>query len=266
MPEKKHILVIDDDAQLVDTVKTLLESVGYQVDCAYQAEEGVALAKERRPDLIVMDILYAGPPGPDGVEVSRQLAQDPELKDTPVIILSGVKKVLDMPVKLGPDEAYMPVQAFLEKPFKPGELLSEIEQLLALCDPVTEKGMGRILVVDDDPDFVEITTRILGTAGYETVTAANGAQALAAMRQQKPDLVLLDIMMSTVLDGLSVSEEMQADADLRDVPVIMISSIADTEYSAVFPTDGYVHMDAWLSKPIQPEDLLRKVKQYIQAM
>ena len=68
--------------------------------------------------------------------------------------------------------------------------------------------MGRILIVDDDPDFVEVTKRILGAAGYETETAANGAQALTAMRRQKPDLLLLDIMMSTVLDGLSVSEEM----------------------------------------------------------
>jgi CheY-like chemotaxis protein len=171
--------------------------------------------------------------------------------------------VLDMPVKLGPDETYMPVQAFLEKPFKPGELLSKIEQLLALCDSVKEKGMGRVLVVDDDPDFVEITTRILRVAGYETVTAANGARALAAMRQQKPDLVLLDIMMSTVLDGLSVSEEMQADPELRDVPVIMISSIADTEYAAVFPTDSYLPTDEWISKPVQPEELLKKVSRFL---
>jgi CheY-like chemotaxis protein len=123
--------------------------------------------------------------------------------------------------------------------------------------------MGSILVVDDDPDFVEITTRILNTAGYETVTAANGDQALAAMRQQKPDLVLLDIMMSTVLDGLSVSEEMQADPELRDVPVIMISSISDTEYASVFPTDSYLPMDEWISKPVQPEDLVKKVKRYL---
>jgi CheY-like chemotaxis protein len=259
----KRILVIDDDAQLVDSVKTLLESTGYEVFCAYQADTGLALAREMLPDLIVMDILFAGQPGPDGVEVSRQLAQDPRLKDKPVIILSGVKKVLDMPVKLRPDEAYMPVQAFLEKPFKPSELLSEIQQLLALRGSIKEKGMGKILVVDDDPDFVSIVTRILRAAGYEVVAAANGAQALEAMRQQKPDLVLLDIMMSTVLDGLSVSEEMQASPELKGVPVIMVSSIADTEYAAVFPTDGYVHMDAWISKPIQPDDLLKKVGQYV---
>jgi CheY-like chemotaxis protein len=123
--------------------------------------------------------------------------------------------------------------------------------------------MGKILVVDDDPDFVAITSRVLTTAGHEVVTAANGTAALAAMREQPPDLVLLDIMMSTVLDGLDVSEEMRSDPDLKDVPIIMISSIADTEHAAVFPSDGYLHVDAWISKPIQPEDLLNKVSRHL---
>jgi len=130
MSEKKHVLVIDDDVQLVDTVKTLLESVGYKVSFSYQAEKGFALAQETRPDLILLDLMFAGPPGPDGTEISRRLDQDSVLHDTPVIVLSGVKKALDMPVKFGPDEAYMPVEAFLEKPFKPGELLAEIEKVL----------------------------------------------------------------------------------------------------------------------------------------
>jgi DNA-binding response OmpR family regulator len=131
MAAQGHILVMDDDVQLVDTMRTLLESVGYQVSYAYQSEEGMRLARETRPDLILLDILFAGPPGPSGVEVSRQLHQDALLKGTPVIILSGVRKVLDMPLKLAPDEAYMPVKAFLEKPFKPHELLAEIEKALS---------------------------------------------------------------------------------------------------------------------------------------
>jgi CheY-like chemotaxis protein len=134
MSEKKKIMVIDDDVQLVDTVKTLLESVGYQVSSAYQSEKGMELAKEVKPDLILLDIMFAGPPGPDGIEISRQLREDPVLKDTPVVVLSGVKKVLDMPVKLAPDEVYMPVAAFLEKPFKPNELLAEIEKILGPRD------------------------------------------------------------------------------------------------------------------------------------
>ena len=129
MSKKRHILVIDDDVQLVDTVKTLLSSVGYKVSYAYQAEKGIELALQGQPDLILLDIMFAGPPGPDGVEISRQLHADPVLKDTPVIILSGVKKVLDLPVKLAPDEDYMPVKAFLEKPFKPNELLATIEEI-----------------------------------------------------------------------------------------------------------------------------------------
>ena len=130
MSERQHILVIDDDVQLVDTVETLLESVGYKVSYAYQAERGMDLAREQQPDLILLDIMFAGPPGPDGVEISRRLRQDQELKDIPVIILSGVKKALDMPVKLAPDETFMPVRAFVEKPFKPDELLAAIEEVL----------------------------------------------------------------------------------------------------------------------------------------
>ena len=194
---KKKILVIDDDAQLVDSVRILLESTGYEVFCAYQAEKGRALARETRPDLIVMDILFAGPPGPSGVEVARQLAQDPELKDTPVLILSGVKKVLDMPVKLGPDEAYMPVQAFLEKPFKPGELLSEIEELLALCDSVEEEGMGRILVVDEEEHVLDFVKEALRGFGYE-VTSYSQSEAAVGYYQihwREIDLVILDMGM-----------------------------------------------------------------------
>jgi CheY-like chemotaxis protein len=130
MSAQKHILIIDDDVQLVDTVKTLMESVGYQISHSYQAEKGMELAKELRPDLILLDVLFAGPPGPDGIEMSRRLHDDPVVKDIPVIILSGVKEVLDFPVKISPDEAYMPVKAFVEKPFKPDQLLVEVEKVL----------------------------------------------------------------------------------------------------------------------------------------
>ena len=130
MSKQNSIMIIDDDVQLVDTVKTLLESVGYQVSYAYQSEKGMELARETKPDLILLDVMFAGPPGPDGIELSRRLHQDPVLKDIPVIILSGIKKVLDMPIKIGPDETWMPVKAFLEKPVKPDKLLSEIEKIL----------------------------------------------------------------------------------------------------------------------------------------
>jgi CheY-like chemotaxis protein len=78
--------------------------------------------------------MFAGPPGPDGVELSRQFHEDPDLKDTPVIIVSGVKQALDMPIKIEPDESYMPVKAFLEKPFKPDQLLAQIDKVFGPSD------------------------------------------------------------------------------------------------------------------------------------
>lgn len=135
MSERKHLLVIDDDVQLVDTVRTLLESVGYRVSHAYRPEKGIELARAIRPDLILLDILFVGPPGPDGLETSRRLRTDPELMDIPVIVLSGVKELLDMRIRMEPDETYMPVAAFLEKPFKPQRLLAEIDKVLGTQVP-----------------------------------------------------------------------------------------------------------------------------------
>ena len=121
-----------------------------------------------------------------------------------------------------------------------------------------------VLVVDDDPDFVEIMRTILEANDYRVVTAANGEQALAQVKTHHPDLMLLDIMMSTVLDGLYVSEQLAQDPTAKDMPVIMVSSIAETPYAGVFPMDQQPHMDAWLSKPVDPKVLLNKVGKLLQ--
>jgi CheY-like chemotaxis protein len=119
--------------------------------------------------------------------------------------------------------------------------------------------MAKVLVVDDDPDFVKVTTKVLLTAGHEIVSAANGAQALKAMRQEAPDVVLLDIMMSYILDGLDVSREMAEDPVLKEIPVIMVTSLTGVKGSQVFPTDEYAPVDEWLSKPVDPDTLLARV-------
>jgi CheY-like chemotaxis protein len=121
--------------------------------------------------------------------------------------------------------------------------------------------MAKVLVVDDDPDFVKVTTKVLEKAGHEVASAANGAKALKAMRQDTPDVVLLDIMMSYILDGLDVSREMAEDPALTDVPVIMVTSLTGVTESGMFPTDEYVPVDEWLSKPVEPQVLLSRVEE-----
>jgi len=125
--------------------------------------------------------------------------------------------------------------------------------------------MPKILVVDDDPDFVESTRMILEHNGYAVVDAANGAQGLKKLAEEKPDLVILDVIMSTVLDGLSMTQKMSENQATKNVPILMVTSIANTDYAALFPTDEYINISGFLSKPISAEQLLSEIKRLLHA-
>src|SRR3954463_9875854 len=87
---------------------------------------------------------------------------------------------------------------------------------------------GSILVVDDDPINRRLLARALDALGHAVLTAANGREALAVIRDDEPDVVLLDIVMPE-MDGVAVLEHIKADPALRDVPVIMVSALEDVE-------------------------------------
>jgi len=132
------------------------------------------------------------------------------------------------------------------------------------CDwMLPREGPPLILIVDDDPDFVEANRIVLEAAGYQVISAANGEQGLRAMRQERPDLVILDVMMSGILDGLDASMRMQAERGLERTPILMISSITSSDYAAMFPTDQYVPVESFLSKPVSPDQLLAEVKRLL---
>jgi len=124
-------------------------------------------------------------------------------------------------------------------------------------------GPLSILIVDDDPDFVDVNRMILERAGYRVSSAANGEQGLQAMRREPPDLVILDVMMSSVLDGLNATMQMRAEHGLERIPVLMVSSITTSDYAAMFPTDEYVPVDNFLSKPTSPRELLSEVQRLL---
>jgi len=121
----------------------------------------------------------------------------------------------------------------------------------------------KVLVVDDDPDFVAVTKTILTKEGYQVMTAANGDEALAAMKKEMPNLVLMDVMMKTPLEGVAVSQKMFADPALSKIPIIMISSIAGTEKAGLLPDNVQIPIDAWIDKPVKPENLLNTVRRFL---
>jgi CheY-like chemotaxis protein len=117
-----------------------------------------------------------------------------------------------------------------------------------------------VLVVDDDPDFCEVARLILTREGCEVRTASNGDQAFVAMRQQRPDVLVLDVMMGNLLDGVDVTLTMFDDPALREIPIVMVSSIATSPMADRFPTGEYLPIRAWISKPAEPAELVRTVK------
>ncbi|MBN1934707.1 MAG: response regulator [Anaerolineae bacterium] len=123
--------------------------------------------------------------------------------------------------------------------------------------------MPKILIVDDDPDFVESTRMMLEPNGYTVADAANSAQGLRALAAEKPDLVILDVIMSTILDGLSMSQQMAEIAEFKDVPILMVTSIANTDYAALFPTDESINIGGFLTKPIASGQLLSQIKRLL---
>lgn len=120
-----------------------------------------------------------------------------------------------------------------------------------------------ILVVDDDPDFVQATRLVLESQGMEVIAAANGDEALNRLQHSRPSLVIMDIMMHGILDGLNASWQIQADPSLKNVPILVVSSIADSDYAEMFPSEGHFPADRFLSKPVAPDKLISEVKRFL---
>jgi DNA-binding response OmpR family regulator len=118
----------------------------------------------------------------------------------------------------------------------------------------------RILIIDDDPIYVKSTRAILESNGYQVDSAPNGDVGLSKMKEETPDLVILDVMMGWVLEGVTISQEMMSEEGLRRVPIIMVTSIRDSEYRGLFPQDQYLHINSWLDKPCPPDKLVSEVR------
>jgi DNA-binding response OmpR family regulator len=121
----KKVLVIDDDPDFVDAIVNVLDAKGYEVDSAPNGKIGLAKAKEKKPDVILLDVMMTTKS--EGFDVAREINKDDQLKGVPVILVTGVRKEMSLPFGFEPDEDWLPVKGVLEKPVKPEILLKAIE-------------------------------------------------------------------------------------------------------------------------------------------
>ncbi len=119
----------------------------------------------------------------------------------------------------------------------------------------------KILVVDDDPDLVETTCIILKTKNYDVVTAYGGIEGLEKAKTEKPDLIVLDVMMPDK-DGYAVCKELKADAALSRIPVLLLTAVVSH-----IPTTRYTQQmgmeteaDDFIDKPVEPQVLVERIE------
>ncbi len=124
----KKALIIDDDAEYREATTTLLEAKGYEVITAENGEQGFEKAKSLVPDIILLDVMMTHKS--EGFDLARNLKQESKTKNVPVIIVSGVRKEMNLPFGFEPDQDWLPVKTILEKPIKPEVLLKAIEENL----------------------------------------------------------------------------------------------------------------------------------------
>jgi DNA-binding response OmpR family regulator len=129
MAEAAKILIVDDDADLVESMKIVLESKNYSVVTADSGEKGLEAFKTENPDLVILDVMMET--GDKGFDVSRKLRAEESGKSVPILMLTAVKAQTGMGFsKQAGDDTWLPVDSYMEKPLKPEELLAKVGELL----------------------------------------------------------------------------------------------------------------------------------------
>jgi hypothetical protein len=239
---RRLILICDNEPALRGLVRAALADDGYELHEARDGDESLELARALEPDLVVLDMMM---PGRTGIQVLEELRTEERFRETPVIMLTARAQAGD---RMAAAEAG--ASRFISKPFSPIELGLVVEELLAgngranaaalgaanfLAKPFSQHELrdaiirvlpdrsGSVLVVDDEESVRHLVRESLRGNGFETLEARGGEEALARIAEQKPDALILDLIMPGV-DGFAVLEQLQADPETRVLPVIVLTA------------------------------------------
>jgi signal transduction histidine kinase/CheY-like chemotaxis protein len=204
------VLLVEDNPEAAEILARHLESGGFRLTIARTGKEALAMARELKPVAITLDILL---PEIDGWEVLTQLKADKATRDIPVLIVT----VVDNPA-LG--RALGALDYFV-KPVDRGALLSRLDQYTFTTR--VEHGEIRVLVVDDEPANVEAVVALLEPAGFKVLTAGGGKEGIDMARRNRPDLILLDLLMP-VVTGFDVVAALRSEEATRAIPIMVLTA------------------------------------------
>ncbi|MFQ5561444.1 MAG: PleD family two-component system response regulator [Nitrospinota bacterium] len=198
------VLCIDDDPDVLDLLEQYLRDAGYHMVGLTNPNDAVQKAKEFRPMAITLDIRM---PNKDGWSILKELKEDPLTHEIPVILLTILDEK-DLGYELGAFD-------YLQKPINPNLLLTVIER-------TGVKKVETILIVDDEPESIDLMKGILEEQGIDVDSAGNGKEALETIGRKIPDLMVLDLMMPE-MDGFEVISRMRAKKEWAGIPVLVVT-------------------------------------------
>ena len=199
------VLVVDDDPTVWEMMQRYLAREGFHVVTAADGEEGLRIAKHIRPCVITLDVVM---PEKDGWDVLRSLKSEKALSDIPVVMLTIVDE-RNKGYALGASD-------YVVKPVNREHLLAILEKYRMSDAP------NRVLVVEDDPDMRARLRATLTEQGWEVEEAENGRVALRSLSGNRPNLILLDLMMPE-MDGFEFLAELRNDRSNQEIPVVVVT-------------------------------------------
>ena len=125
---------------------------------------------------------------------------------------------------------------------------------------------AKIMIVDDDPDYINVVKTILEREQYTVVTAGDKTEGMEKIRTEKPDLAILDVMMNAWQDGFEMSRQLKKDPQFKNMPVLMLTAVENRTGIGFKSTAGdptWLPVDVFLDKPVEPEVLLSEVKKLL---
>ena len=242
---REHVLVVEDSKTQAMRLEFLLEESGYSVTVAEDGSRALGCIESRKPDLIISDIVM---PGMDGFELCKCITEQEALKHLPIVLLSQLSDPKDIERGLA-----CGAETFIVKPYRDETLLAKIDAILGRTSGTTDKGeKTKLLVVEDSRTQAEHLDFILGDHGFHVSCAGNGAEALEAIKKDRPDIVISDVIMPE-MDGYEMCEKMRKTPGLHNVPLIMLTSLLEPQDVIRGIVSG---VDYYLTKPYEDRYLI----------
>lgn len=239
------ILVVEDDLVSAEMIKIRLAKQGYKVLIARSGEDGIRLAQEEMPDLILMDMLL---PGIHGLDATIQLKKNPQTKKIPIFALT----IMNSPdfIKACYQDG---ICVFLRKPYDFKELLTNLQRYITDETARTKK----IMIINDNPDLIAIMTTTLKEHGFEVISALDGMIRVDDVHKKKPDLILLDIDMLEDW-GITVFKILKKSDATMSIPVVLTANqLSQDELRELAAQLG---AEAYITESADFEESIRQIK------